>query len=277
MAAYAKEIGAVCQALGGFQPQEVDIGGGFAVPRDPFNADTAYREPFRLAALYAIAAGLRVLGTNRRYGFLRRLVNSQVKKPKQRRAPSIEEYAEVCTSTLKQHLPKHGITTKDLTLQIEPGRAIHGDAGVHLATVNNIKRLRRPIAWNVVVVDTTEFWFAGGRLEHHLHDYVFANKTDAGFVDKADIVGCSCYADRLMPSVPVPKVEVGDTLALLDTGAYQEVSASNFNALPRPATVLVKDDQASLIRRRESEADVFQRDVIPEHLRRRTRQDIKQH
>ena len=70
----------------------------------------------------------------------------------------------------------------------------------------------------------------------------------------------------LLPTVPIPNVEVGDILALLDTGAYQEVSMSNFNAIPRPATVLVTGDQASIIRRRETEADVFRRDLVPDHL-----------
>jgi diaminopimelate decarboxylase len=151
-------------------------------------------------------------------------------------------------------------------LQLEPGRAIHGDAGIHLTTVRGIKRLTTPIRWKLVIVDTTEFWFTGGRYEHHLHDYVFANKTDAPLVDKADVVGRSCYGDRLMPTVPIPEVEVGDILALFDTGAYQEVSMSNFNAIPRPATVLVTGDRVSVIRRRETEEDVFRRDVMPEHL-----------
>ena len=53
---------------------------------------------------------------------------------------------------------------------------------------------------------------------------------------------------------------------MLDTGAYQEVSTSNFNAIPRPATVLVTGDQATIIRRSETEEDVFRRDVIPERL-----------
>jgi diaminopimelate decarboxylase len=71
-----------------------------------------------------------------------------------------------------------------------------------------------------------------------------------------------------MPTVPVPDVEVGDVLAMLDTGAYQEVSMSNFNAMPRPATVLVTGDRATVIRRRETEDDVFRRDVVPDHLAR---------
>ncbi len=75
-----------------------------------------------------------------------------------------------------------------------------------------------------------------------------------------------------MPTVPIPDVAVGDILALLDTGAYQEVSMSNFNAMPRPATVLVTGNQASVIRQREVEEDVFRRDVIPEHLQEEKQQ-----
>ncbi|MCX7855915.1 MAG: hypothetical protein N2556_08095, partial [Anaerolineae bacterium] len=55
MKAFARDLGEVCQALGGFQPQEIDIGGGFAVPRDPFNAATDYAAPMEFAALHAIS------------------------------------------------------------------------------------------------------------------------------------------------------------------------------------------------------------------------------
>jgi diaminopimelate decarboxylase len=54
----------------------------------------------------------------------------------------------------------------------------------------------------------------------------------------------------------VPEVEDGDVVALLETGAYKESSASNFNALPRPASVLVHGDQADLIKRAETLCDV---------------------
>ena len=55
-------------------------------------------------------------------------------------------------------------------------------------------------------------------------------------------------------------------LAFLDTGSYQEVTCSNFNAMPRPATVLVTGNTAAVVRRRETQEDVFRRDVIPGHL-----------
>jgi diaminopimelate decarboxylase len=267
MRAFAREAGRVCRALN-FQPQEIDIGGGFAVPRDPFNAATDYTEPLQLTALHAVSKALHLLGPDARYRVLRQLIDTIESRPNQTPAPTIEAYAKACTRTLRNELPRHGIDTDGLMLQLEPGRAIHGNAGIHLTTVTNIKRIRQPIRWNQIIVDTTEFWFTGGRYEHHPHHYVFANKTDAPMVDKADIIGRSCYGDRLMPTVAIPELEVGDVLALLDTGAYQEVSMSNFNALPRPATVLVTDDRASVVRRGETEADVLRRDVMPQHLRR---------
>ncbi len=275
MKAFARDLGEVCQALGGFQPREIDIGGGFAVPRDPFNAATNYAEPLGFAALHAISRALKPFGDEVRYAVLARLVDTLVSEPNPHPAPSIEEYAEVCTRTLRQELPRHGIQTRGLMLQVEPGRAIHGNAGIHLTTVRNIKPVTSPFRWNIIVVDTTEFWFTGGRYEHHLFHYVFANKADAPLVGKADIVGRSCYGDRLMPIVRVPEVQVGDILALLDTGAYQEVSMSNFNALPRPAAVLVTGDRAHLIRRRETVDEVFRRDIIPPHLQRPAEETVE--
>ncbi len=266
MTAYAAEIARVCAALGGYRPQEIDIGGGFAIPRDPFNAATNYSEPVQYAALHGISKMLSLLGPRSRYAVLARLVDTITGGPNRHPAPSIEAYAQACTATLRRELARHGIETRGVMLQLEPGRAMHGDTGVHLTTVRAIKRTTTPIRWNVIVVDTTEFWFTGGRYEHHLHHYLFANKADAPMTGKADIIGRSCYGDRLLPAVPVPDVEVGDVLALLDTGAYQEVSMSNFNALPRPASVLVTGSSAHLIRRRETEEDVFRRDVIPPHL-----------
>lgn len=267
MKAFARDVGRLCQALDGFRPQEIDIGGGFAIPRDPFNAVTDYSEPLQLGALYAVSRAMNLLGAEARYKVMARLIDTIVTRPNQTPAPGIEDYAEVCTRTLRRELPQYGVETAGLMLQLEPGRALHGNAGIHLTTVRSLKRLERPIRWKMIIVDTTEFWFTGGRYEHHLHDYLFANKADAPLTDKADIIGRSCYGDRLMPTVPVPQaVEVGDILALLDTGAYQEVSMSNFNAIPRPATVLVTGDRASVVRRRETEEEVFCRDVMPEHL-----------
>src|SRR5260370_26806278 len=69
------------------------------------------------------------------------------------------------------------------------------------------------------------------------------------------------------PAVEVPDVEPGAVLAFLETGAYQEACAANFNGLPLPATVLVCGATAEVIKRRETIEDVLVRDIVPERLR----------
>jgi diaminopimelate decarboxylase len=83
----------------------------------------------------------------------------------------------------------------------------------------------------------------------------------------ADVVGISCGFDVVVPDAQLPEVREGDVLAFLDTGAYQDAGASNFNALPRPGTALVTGDRAELVKRAETIDDVFARDIIPERLK----------
>jgi diaminopimelate decarboxylase len=266
MDAYAREIANVCKALGGYRPQELSIGGGFACPRDPHNAATNYSDPVTFGALHLVSHGLRLFGSAIRYQVINKLLGDVTGKPNAIPAPSIEEYGSVTTSALLAALRKSGIDPTGIMLQLEPGRSIHSDAGVHLTTVQATKRMTSPIRWNLVIVDTSEFWLTGGRFEHHLHDYRVANRLDAPSAIKADVTGRSCYGDRILPALQLPEVQTGDILAMLDTGAYQEVSASNFNAMLRPASVMVTDDQACVIRRAEKLDDVFGRDLLPAHL-----------
>jgi diaminopimelate decarboxylase len=267
MRSYARDLGRVCNALGGYRPREISIGGGFAIPRDPHNAATDYTAPALYGILTALSSGLRYLGERRRYRAIDALLAVLEGRPNTHAAPDIEEYARVCTGELHTELARHGIDPDGLMLQLEPGRAVHGNAGVHLCTVDAVKQMTHPIHWNIVTLDTSEFWMTGGRFEHHLHDFRVANRMTAAATLKADVCGRSCYADRLLGAVRLPDVRAGDLFAFLDTGAYQEVSASNFNAMPRPASVLVTGDSAAVIRRAETLEDVFARDELPAHLR----------
>jgi hypothetical protein len=72
--------------------------------------------------------------------------------------------------------------------------------------------------------------------------------------------------DVVVAAARLPEIAAGDVLALLDTGAYQDAGACNFNAMPRPATVLVRGRDADVIKRAETVAEVFRRDVVPVRL-----------
>ena len=93
-----------------------------------------------------------------------------------------------------------------------------------------------------------------------------AIRADAEPALLADVTGISCNFDVIAPAVAVPEVEPGEVIAFLETGAYQEASAANFNGLPRPATVLVCGATAEVVKRRETIEDVLGRDLVPERL-----------
>lgn len=266
MVRYARLIGELSRAWGGWQPSEIDIGGGFASPRDPHNKEFP-RSEFVLTALgYPFLVGLRGLGEKAYHALLSRILAVLTSHRDPKSPPTIEEYGRAATSALRRELANQGIHTEGVRLQLEPGRALYGDIGIHLTRVKTVKRQTIPIPYTWVLTDTTYFFLAGGVFEHNRHPFVFVDRPDAPAMQTADIVGHSCYADQIVLGARVPEVEAGDVMAFLETGAYQESSASNFNSLPRPASVLVHGDEAELIKRAETIDDVYGRDVIPERL-----------
>ncbi|MDX6537692.1 MAG: diaminopimelate decarboxylase, partial [Gaiellales bacterium] len=113
---------------------------------------------------------------------------------------------------------------------------------------------------------TTEMFLLDLLVEHCRFPVVAASRMSEPPGEPVDVVGCSCGFDTLARQVRLPAVALGDTLAFLDTGAYEDGCAANFNALPRPAVVLVSGSGAEIVRRAETIEDVFARDVVPERL-----------
>jgi diaminopimelate decarboxylase len=220
----------VRDAWDGWRPAELNLGGGYPVPRDPFGRGMA------------------------------RLQN-------RRDPPDLSHYADVVTSSLSRELRAHRFQPEGLRLEIEPGRGMYGNAGIHLATVRNIKRQQTPRPHQWVETDTSDMFLPDVLWEHNRWTAVVANKADHSPSMVADIAGLTCQPDRIIPDADLPQVELNDILAFLDTGAYQDGLACNFNALPRPGTILVNGDQAEWIKRPETVADVFRRDLVPDRLR----------
>jgi diaminopimelate decarboxylase len=266
MASYARLIAELCRAWKGWRPAEIDVGGGMASPGDPHNKELPRSEFVTTALGYPVLVALRGLGDRLYHAALGKIVTSLTSHREAKRRPDIESYAATIAGTLRSELQRHGVPTAGVRLQTEPGRALYGDTGVHLARVKVVKRQTKPIPYTWVLTDTTVFFLAGGVLEHNRHPVVVANRVDAPTTMSADVVGHSCYADQIVLGAPLPTVEAGDVIAFLETGAYQESSASNFNALPRPATVLVRGSDADVVKTAETTEDVYHRDRIPGRL-----------
>jgi diaminopimelate decarboxylase len=153
-----------------------------------------------------------------------------------------------------------------MRLEIEPGRSLYGNAGIHLCSVTNVKRQASPIPYTWVETDTSEAFLPDVNLERNRWTVCMAGRANDRAELVADVVGISCGFDVIVPAAELPEARPGEILAFIDTGAYQDANATNFNALPRPATVLVTGDQAELVKRAETIEDVFARDRIPPRL-----------
>ena len=215
----------------GWTPRELDVGGGFPTPRDPFA----------------------------------RLLPQRADAPAE--ALPAEDYAQAVCGPLVAGLEALDLDPAAIRLELEPGRGLYADAGIHLATVGNVKRQTEPMPLTWVETDSSDAYLPDVNLEYNRWTCLPVTNAAADATITADVTGRTCALDVIVPDAELPPVDVGDVLAFLDTGAYQDAGAHNFNALPRPGTALVTSDRAELIRRHETLADVFGRDLIPEHLR----------
>jgi len=76
-----------------------------------------------------------------------------------------------------------------------------GDFTVHLTRVKKFKQQTVLLKMNWVLTDTTYFFLTGGVYEYNFHEFRVANKVNATPKHVADVVGHSCYADRILPLV----------------------------------------------------------------------------
>ena len=145
-------------------------------------------------------------------------------------------------------------------IMIEPGRAIVGPAGTTLYTIGAVKTI--PGIRNYVSVD-------GGMTDNPRYilypseySIAVANKIDKPADYVATIAGRCCESgDLIQEDAKIQTPEAGDILAVFCTGAYNYSMASNYNRVPRPAVVMIKDGKPRLIIKRESYEDMVKNDI----------------
>ena len=141
-------------------------------------------------------------------------------------------------------------------LYLEPGRSLVGRAGVALYRVVGTKRVAGVRTF--VSVDGG----MGDNIRPALYDAaytaVLADRATAAPAEHVAIAGKYCESgDLLIRDVAVPTAEPGEVLAIPACGAYSVAMASNYNHHPRPAVALIDGGRATLIRKRETHADIW--------------------
>lgn len=142
----------------------------------------------------------------------------------------------------------------DLNLILEPGRVIAGNAGI---LVTQVLRTKDTPLKHFVIVDGAMNDLIRPSLYgafHRIAEVVPHNRPSR----KTDVVGPICETgDFLAQDRDLPGVQAGEYLAVFSAGGYGFAMASQYNARPRAAEVLVDGSQARLVRRRESYEDLI--------------------
>ena len=150
-------------------------------------------------------------------------------------------------------------------VSIEPGRAIVGPAMFTLYEVGTVKDVtlengshRRYISVDGGMSDNIRPSLYGAE-----YTTILANRTSTAALVSSRLVGKHCETgDIVIREIDLPDdIVPGDLLAVPATGAYGRSMASNYNHVPRPPVVAVKDGKARVIVRRETEADLLRLDI----------------
>jgi diaminopimelate decarboxylase len=148
-----------------------------------------------------------------------------------------------------------------VTVLLEPGRSIVGNAGVLLTRVLYRKDTG---AKRFVIVDAAMNDLIRPALYDAYHEIRHVDEPgSARELETVDVVGPICESgDFLARARPLPRAEEGDLLAVMSAGAYGFVMASNYNARPRAAEVLVDGSRYTIVRRRESYEDLVAGEMV---------------
>ena len=173
---------------------------------------------------------------------------------KDERPPHPEEYARAIIQ---------GLEDLDVTLILEPGRVIVGNAGILITEVQYIKE-----------TDEKKFVIVDGGMNDLIRPALYGSyqaiqpvveKNSAKIV--ADVVGPICESgDFFAKDREIARPRRGDLLAVMSAGAYGFTMASNYNSHPKPPEVLVDGDQYYVIRTRETMDDLIRGETIPAAL-----------
>src|SRR5262249_26413512 len=158
---------------------------------------------------------------------------------------SIRDYADAVVPPLRE---------LGLRILVEPGRFLVGNAGVLLTRVRYIKKSAQK---SFAIVDAGMNDLIRPALYQSYHEIVPVKQkgksTSESKAEKIDIVGPVCESgDFFALDREMPELREGDLVAIMSAGAYGFVMASNYNSRPLPAEALVRGDQLSLIRKRQT-------------------------
>lgn len=173
--------------------------------------------------------------------------------------PAVASYAETIVSNLIKLTGDLGLARPKLI--IEPGRSIIARAGVAIYTIGSIKDI--PGVRTYVCVDGGMGDNIRPAIYGSQYEALLANRVEAAYTGKVTIAGKYCESgDILIRDIEMPEINSGDVLAIPVCGAYCIPMSSNYNLVPHPAVIMVKEGESRIIRRRQKYADLMKYDTM---------------
>ena len=168
-----------------------------------------------------------------------------------------EKIAEVA-AVLDEKCQKYGIEVPKILM--EPGRSLVADAGMTLYSVGSVKKIegyKNYVSIDGGMTDNPRF-----TLYESEYTVEIANKMNCSKDFTATVAGRCCESgDLIGENFKMPEPKRGDILAVCTTGAYNYSMASNYNRVPRPPVVMIKDGVDYLAVKRESPEDICALDI----------------
>ena len=171
---------------------------------------------------------------------------------------SYADSIEMIGAIVRSYCSEHSITMPRVIL--EPGRSLVAAAGATLYTVGSVKEItgfRNYISVDGGMPDNPRY-----ALYQSQYTALIANRASEPRDYVATLAGRCCESgDLLGENMKIQHAKRGDILAVLVTGAYNYSMASNYNRIPRPPVILVKDGKARVAVKRESFEDIVRNDI----------------
>jgi diaminopimelate decarboxylase len=213
----------------GFRVDIIDVGGGFA---SWTTREMSSRELLIYQGLERLPAGAARTGCG-----------------------SFEDFSGEISRALRRIFPADELPE----LISEPGRSIASPNQFLLLTVSQVKTRPKVRKWLITdgglgTVTLPTFY--------ECHEVLLADDVRRPRTERVTIVGPVCFAsDVVYRNIRMPEIRAGEVIAIMDSGAYFLAQESSFG-FPRPAVVAVEDHTCRLVRRRETFADLTERDIL---------------
>ena len=178
--------------------------------------------------------------------------------------PSIDEWIKTVSLSIIQACKKNKLDLP--VLMCEPGRSIVSTAGVTIYKIGSFKEI--PGIRTYLSVD--------GGMSDNPRPITYQSNYSACLVNnplssnpknKYTVAGKHCESgDVLFKELELGNCKTGDLICVFGTGAYNYSMSSNYNRIPKPASLLVFNGEAEIVQKRESPHDLLKYDVLPDRF-----------